>query len=93
MRAQTGLLVMGMVVSHSLWSHFCEVAIFIGPNALEIRIASAREPIRLPACLLDFDLYFVLSLVVLCCILINHVTNARNTVVKSKRTKVLTLNK
>ena len=35
----------------------------------------------------------MLSLVVLCCILINHVTNARITVVKSKRTKVLTLNK
>ena len=30
-------------------SQFCEVAIFIGPNAFRIKIASACEPIRLPS--------------------------------------------
>jgi len=30
--------------------NFCEVAIFIGLNALRIRIANVREPIHLPAC-------------------------------------------
>jgi len=40
-----------------LWHHnFCEVVIFIGPNTFRITIASEREPIRLPACILNRQL-------------------------------------